>query len=313
MSDYELIDFGEGRRLERFGDVILDRVCPQAINVSRSAAEKNAWRAADATFVLQDSLQNSPQKKSSNEARGKWRAHTPRGKEILNQAWTISTQSFCLELKLTPFGHIGIFPEQQIWWQRIAHTRAASVLNLFGYTGGSTLAAACAHDSHLQTSAAQNAQEKICVTHVDASRSAIVWGKRNAELSQLSSGAARIRWIVDDVQKFVTREVRRGNRYGGIILDPPSFGRGTHGEQWQLRRDLPRLLSSLAALLAEESFMLLTCHTTGIDTTWLTQQIRCLESFKENFTIECFSLTLSTRSGKTLSLGCGIWGSQKRR
>ena len=177
--------------------------------------------------------------------------------------WTIAHGRMTFELRRTDFGHVGLFPEQTGNWNWIAEqvrrspsagtmyswsAGAMKVLNLFAYTGGSTLAAAAAG---------------AAVTHVDAARNIVAWARRNAELSAL--GNAPIRWIAEDAVKFVQREVRRGNRYDAVILDPPSYGHGAHGEAWRLAEDLPRLLALCAELTARRPrFVLLTCHTPGL-------------------------------------------------
>ena len=215
-TQYQLLDFGDSRRLERFGPVMLDRPCPAAASI-RPAAPR-LWSLAHARFERLEADQ------------GRWivRGDPP-------QRWTIAHNRINLELKRTDFGHVGQFPEQAENWDWIAeqvgrsHSDAAgpmNVLNLFAYTGGSTLAAAAAGAK---------------VTHVDAARNIVAWARRNAELSAL--GSAPIRWIAEDAVKFVEREVRRSNHYDAMILDPPSYGHGPHGEVWRLAEDLPGLLS----------------------------------------------------------------------
>ena len=157
-----------------------------------------------------------------------------------------------MEIKPTQFGHVGVFPEQAANWDWIENCISSAgcsmnVLNLFAYTGGSTLAA-------LRAGAR--------VTHVDGARNIVAWARRNAEANQLAN--APVRWIVEDVTKFVGREVRRGARYDAVILDPPSYGHGARGEVWRLAKDLPLLLERCAELTCEaRQFMLLTCHTPG--------------------------------------------------
>jgi len=240
-ENYQLIDFGDGRRLERFGPLLLDRPCPVAESAGRS--DPAMWQGADARF----------ERTGGNQ--GRW---TCAGE--LPKHWTITHGPIRLELKRTEFGHLGVFPEQAANWDwlaaQIRRVRAThrpaprpdpplKVLNLFAYTGGSTLAAAAAGAE---------------VVHVDAARNIVARARRNAELSGLHE--APIRWIVEDARKFVRRELQRGSRYDAVILDPPSYGHGRRGEVWRLSNHLPRLLAICARLTAgRRRFMLLTCHT----------------------------------------------------
>ena len=212
---------------------MLARPCAQAVwRPSRPAAE---WHAATAVFT--------------REGGNKWQ-----GREKLPETWVIEVDGMRFQLSSTDFGHLGIFPEQREQWQRIAqdcaafrerHGRAPRVLNLFAYSGGSTLAAA-------------RAGAEIC--HVDASRGMVEWARRNAAFNGLQEKP--IRWIVDDVTKFLEREQRRGNRYDLLILDPPSFGRGAKGEVFKIEADLPPLLTVLSQLFSTEPLgVLISCHT----------------------------------------------------
>ncbi len=232
-DQYALLDFGRGRRLERLARVVLDRPCPavEGLPVSDPAL----WKTADARF----------------ERRG------PRdGQWVLARAlpdrWTVAHGRAVFELKRTDFGHLGLFPEQAVNWDWIAEraargSRPMRILNLFAYTGGSTLAAADASAE---------------VTHVDAAGNIVEWARRNARLSGLED--ARVRWICEDALKFVKRELRRGAEYEAVILDPPSYGHGRRGEVWRLGRDLPRLLRYCGELTAgRRRFLLLTAHTPG--------------------------------------------------
>lgn len=229
-DQYQLLDFGEGRRLERFGPVRLDRPCPVAEPVPK--AEPGDWEA-DGRFDRGEGEQ------------GQWRLARE-----LPERWTIAAGPIRLELKRTEFGHLGVFPEHAETWDWIAGRvsaagRALRVLNLFAYTGGSTLAAAAAGAE---------------VTHVDSARNIVAWARRNAELSGLAD--APIHWVAEDAQKFVRRELKRGNQYDAVILDPPSYGHGPRGEVWRLSKHLARLLEGCAALTSgRRQFLLLTCHT----------------------------------------------------
>jgi len=232
ISDqYELLDFGAGRKLERFGPWIVDRPSPAAQDHVQRQPEM--WSQAVARYVRSDNQ------------RGAW-SHAG---EIATE-WTVSCGPFALELKLTEYGQVGLFPEQADNWNWIAgQVRAAAapikVLNLFGYTGGSTLAAAAAGAE---------------VTHVDAAAGVVAWARRNAQLSGLSE--APIRWITEDARKFARRELKRGHHYDAVILDPPSYGHGPGGEAWKLDEHLSELLSMCDELTAaRRQFLLLTCHS----------------------------------------------------
>jgi 23S rRNA (cytosine1962-C5)-methyltransferase len=268
-GDYELLDFGQGRKLERFGPIVLDRPSPSADQASRQLPER--WRQAAAQF-----------QGAAGQA-GDWRINSPPSDD-----WRHVHGRFSLKLRLTEFGHVGLFPEQAENWDWIAgqlapRTQPANVLNLFAYTGGSTLAAA-----------ATGAR----VTHVDASRSTVAWARRNADVSGL--GEAPIRWIIDDARKFVTREIKRGRRYDAVVLDPPSFGHGG-GQTWKLTTDLDPLLADCARLTGPEpAFMLLTCHTPGFDPATLAS---CWSRHFPQREIEASDLYLSTLDGRRLHSG----------
>ena len=241
---YTLCDFGDGRRLERFGPLLLDRPCPAAERIKKRTP--GDWNSADAVF-------------HKEQKNGRWEMKTDRGR-CLFDPWLVDFGTLTLELRGTPFGHVGVFPEQTENWDRLrtalgkaARQRSTPirVLNLFAYTGGSTLAAA-------------SAAKDIEVVHVDAARNLLGWAKRNAELNGLSD--ANIRWIAEDVRKFVRRELKRNNRYNAVILDPPSYGHGPGGEVWKLTEHLPDLLDDLLRLIATDPlFLLLTAHTPNID------------------------------------------------
>ena len=236
-NEYELLDSGEGRKLERFGDVVLSRPCGQA---SWETQKPELWENAGASFERE---------------RG-WETHT--GVD-LPSSWTVTINGITMTLKPTPAGHVGVFPETRLLWEWITETltprngTTASVLNLFAHSGGATLAAARAG---------------CAVCHVDSSRSMVTRAKGNADLNGL--GAAPIRWIVEDVGKFLNREIRRGRGYDAIMLDPPSFGHGIKGEQYMIDRDLTATLEQCRVLLTDESaFVLLTSHTQGVTTAHL--------------------------------------------
>lgn len=237
LKTYELIDSGDFNKLEQVGPYRISRPSPQA--VWRPILPPSEWKKVDAFFT----------RFSGGE--GKWTIVNKR----MEKTWAIRVSGINFRMELTDFGHLGIFAEQAANWLQLQeiitkarNSRSAiSVLNLFAYTGGSTIACALA-----------GAQ---CV-HVDASKTSVAWARENASLN--GPGELPIRWIVDDVQKFVAREVRRGSRYQGIILDPPSFGRGAKGESWKIEEHLNGLLSQLKDILAPDfAFILLSAHSHG--------------------------------------------------
>ena len=241
-DQYQLLDFGAGRKLERFGSYVLDRPAPAASAPSR---EPPLWQSANARY-----------ERTTGE-QGVWS-----GRARLAESWPVRWEQIVLELKPTDFGHLGLFPEHARCWQWLgerarAAARPPKVLNLFGYTGAATLALAAAGAE---------------VVHVDAARPAVAWARRNAELSGL--GGAPIRWIVEDARRFVARELKRGNTYDGVVLDPPTYGHGPQGQSWKFSTGAAPLLADCvaltrrgpggAALGADARFVLLTCHTPGV-------------------------------------------------
>ena len=303
-DDYELLDFGDGRRLERFGEIVLDRPCPAAETFER--AFPDSWMRADARFEGRD------------EVRGEWM-----DRRELSERWVVTHGRLRFELKRTEFGHLGLFPEQaenwdwiagrcplSVWRGRVRATRRLTagnaignqrpsppaplpkgegrqpkVLNLFAYTGGSTLAAAAAGTE---------------VVHVDAAKNVVAWARRNAELSGLAN--APIRWIAEDALNFAKRELKRGRRYDAVILDPPSYGHGLRGEVWRLSKHLPRLLALCAELTdGRPRFMLLTCHTPGYDAELLGQMVT--EQFGGRQTIVAQPLMIEASDGRRLPSG----------
>lgn len=233
VDDYELIDSGKGRKYERFGEYRLVRPCAQAI--WRPQKDLSVWRDADASF---DRLKGN-----------RWHARTP-----LPAEWVIAVSGMRFKLSLTDFGHLGIFPEQRELWSWITsmvesacadRTAQVSVLNLFAYSGGATLAAARAGAR---------------VHHVDASRGMVTWARENAALNGLEG--APIHWIVEDVNRFLDREIRRGRHYDAVILDPPTFGHGRRGEVYKIERELAATIEKCRTLLSEAPlFLLLSSHT----------------------------------------------------
>ena len=239
MDDYELLDSGDGRKLERFGKYVLARPCSQALWCpERSAAD---WARADAAFDREDG--------------NRWH-----GRSNLPKCWQIETDGIRFNLGGTDFGHLGIFPEQRAQWKWIRERAGTGnrergtgmrVLNLFAYSGGSTIAAA---------------QGGADVCHLDASKGMVEWARENARLNGLADHP--IRWIVDDAHKFMRREIRRGRKYEAVILDPPTFGRGAGGETYKIERDLQETLGLVKDLLSDRpAFVLFSSHTPGLSET----------------------------------------------
>jgi 23S rRNA (cytosine1962-C5)-methyltransferase len=233
FRDYALLDSGAGRKLERFGAVVVDRPEPQALWKPRHA--KPEWAKAHAVFSAS----------GEDDEKGKWRVDKP-----VPEAWPVKVDGVTMLCKLAGLWHLGLFPEQYPHWQWMLERLAAvkgekpRVLNLFGYTGAASLIAAKAGAE---------------VTHVDASKKAIQWGKENQAASKLD--AAKVRWLLDDAAKFATRDVRRGKTYHMILVDPPKFGRGPDGEVWDLFKNLPEFLGDVAKLLApNDAAMVLTVY-----------------------------------------------------
>lgn len=233
-NDYELLDTSDGERLERWGEVILIRPDPQIIWTSPKT--NPMWKQAHARY------------QRSSSGGGKWQNRRP-----VPQVWKINWNDLTFRLKPMSFKHTGVFPEQAVNWKFAADKimavkRPVKILNLFGYTGAATLACMAAGAS---------------VTHVDASKGMVQWARENAQASGLSDRP--VRWLVDDCVKFVQREQRRGNRYDGIIMDPPSYGRGPGGEVWKLEEQLFSLVEQCIPILSDNPlFFILNSYTTGL-------------------------------------------------
>jgi len=274
-DQYQLLDFGCGRRLEIFGGLRIDRPCPAAEEVQPATPE--VWRDAVARFDR------------GKAEKGVWRL----GAERIER-WNVTCEAMTFELKLTEFGHLGLFPEQAENWEWLdRQVRMASgplrVLKLFAYTGGSTLAVAAAGAE---------------VTHVDSARNVVGWARRNAELSGLA--ASPIRWIAEDATKFVRRELQRGNTYDAVILDPPSYGHGPRGQVWRLAEDLPPLLSMCSQLTAgRRRFMLVTCHSLGFSPSRLKQVLADASEGTDRGRIVSQPIVLRSAAGRELSSGVG--------
>ena len=277
-KDYELIATGNGEKLERWGDVILLRPDPQAI--WPAPFDLSRYHGLNARYVR------------SSSGGGRWDVLRPFPNE-----WTISYGDLRFLIKPMGFKHTGLFPEQAYNWDVMsALVRAAGdrpkVLNLFGYTGGASVALAAAGAR---------------VTHVDAAKNMVERCRRNAELSECPSDG--IRYIVDDCNKFVAREKRRGNVYDGILMDPPSYGRGPNGEMWRLEDNVCDLVAAAAELLSDRPlFFLINSYTTGLQPTVLENILRV--SLPEG-RVRAYELTLLT-SDRGISLPCGCTGVWER-
>ncbi len=278
-KDYELIDCSDGERLERWGSIILIRPDPQIV---WSSGKKNPlWRNAHARYHR------------SNKGGGSWEMykHVP-------DSWSIHFKSLTFNVKPMGFKHTGVFPEQAVNWDwaqdRIkSEKRPLSILNLFGYTGCATLAC-------------MDAGAKVC--HVDASKGMVNWAKENAVASNIADKP--VRWLVDDCVKFVQREIRRGNKYDGIIMDPPSYGRGPGGEVWKIEEQINSFVELITQVFSDNpSFLILNSYTTGLSPAVMEYllNIKLCPKFGGRVSSDEIGLKV-TESG--LSLPCGstvIW------
>ena len=279
-KDYEIIDCSKGEKLERWGKYVLLRPDPQVL---WDTPRKNpAWKKLNGHYHR------------SNKGGGEWEFFD------LPEQWSIHYKDLTFHLKPFTFKHTGLFPEQATNWdwfsEKIRHAdREIKVLNLFGYTGGATLAAA-------KTGAK--------VTHVDASKGMITWGKENAVSSGL--GDAPIRWLVDDCVKFVEREIRRGNHYDGIIMDPPSYGRGPKGEIWKLEEKIHPFIALASQLLSDDPlFFLVNSYTTGLAPAVLTYMISTEVCARFGGCVESQEIGLPVKESG-LILPCGASGRWSR-
>lgn len=231
-KDYELIDSGNGKKLERYGGIVMDRPDPQAL--WQPLKDRTVWNRANAVFMREG--------KST-----KW--HTDK---TVPTSWNINFDNLVFEIRPTSFKHTGIFPEHRENWKWMRSLikkskRPIKVLNLFGYTGGASLACA---------------QAGAEVVHIDGSKMAIGWAKKNQELSGLEEKP--IRWILDDAILFLKREAKRGNKYDGIVMDPPAFGRGPKGEVWKIEEQFEELMKLSKAVLSDAPlFFLINGYASG--------------------------------------------------
>lgn len=273
-QDYCLIDTADGERLERWGNVTLIRPDPQIIWKCRGEAPE--WNTAHAKY------------NRSSSGGGSWDY-----RRKLPESWQISYGELNFLVKPTGFKHTGLFPEQAVNWDYCmkeirAAERPINVLNLFAYTGGATLACAAAGAS---------------VCHCDAVKGMVDWARTNAKLSGLSDKP--IRWIVDDAVKFIGREIRRGTRYDGIILDPPSYGRGTNGEMWKLEDSIYDLMMMVTQLLSDKPlFVILNSYTTGLSASVMSYLLQM--TVGQRFDIDVISEEIGLPVKQTgMALPCG--------
>ena len=276
-KDYEIIDMANGEKLERWKDVILVRPDPQIIWKDKSFPSK--WKDINARY------------KRSSTGGGSWEY-----KKNVPKAWQIKYKNLIFNIKPMGFKHTGLFPEQAVNWDwmisKIKNSnREIKVLNLFTYTGGATVACL-------------SAGAQVC--HVDSSKGMVAWAKENVSSSKLQD--KRVRYIVDDVIKFVNREIRRGNTYDAIIMDPPSYGRGTNGEVWKFEENICELVEICTKVLSDKPlFFLINSYTTGISSKVLENLLQLNISKKYGGKVESGEIGLPMTNSK-LILPCGIYG-----
>ena len=277
-ADFEVIDASDGEKLERWGEYTLVRPDPQVIWKTQRS---DIWRRANAVYHR------------SKKGGGKWEKYN-----LPVERWSVNYGDLRFHVRPTGFKHTGLFPEQAVNWDWMqnkikAANRSVSVLNLFAYTGGATLACAAAGAS---------------VCHVDASKGMVNWARENASLSNLADKP--IRWIVDDCRKFVERELRRGNRYDGILMDPPSYGRGPDGEVWKLEDEVYDLVELCTRLLSDNAiFFLLNSYTTGLSPSVTGYLLSMMIAKQRGGTVSSDEIGLPVRESG-LILPCGataIW------
>ena len=276
-KDYEVLDTGDGEKLERWGSVILSRPDPQAIWPKQSPSE---WAKAHAVYHR------------SSRGGGEWEFF-----KKLPERWEIGYRDLKFYVHPTNFKHTGLFPEQAVNWDWMAGLirragRPVRVLNLFGYTGGATLACAAAGAK---------------VTHVDAAKGMVQWAGENRKLAGVDETS--VRWIVDDALKFVQREARRGNVYEGILMDPPSYGRGPGGEVWKLENELFGLVEACEKVLAPDAlFMLINSYTTGLQPAVLNNMLTMTAAKSRAGCVTADEIVLPVTAGGVLPCGAsGRW------
>lgn len=275
FEEYKILDLNNGRKLESWNGVILNRPDPEVIWESKKNA---SWSIADAEYIR------------SNKGGGEWQMH-----KSVPSSWQIHYKDLTFNLKLMGFKHTGLFPEQAYNWNILMDKikefkRDVKVLNLFAYTGGATVACLKAGAS---------------VVHVDSSKGMVDWAKENVKSSDLEDKP--VRYFVDDVKKLVKREIRRGNKYDIIIMDPPSFGRGSNGEVWDIEKDLYPLVCDCAELLSDNPLMfLINSYTTGLSMTAVENVIKVTVNSKFNGKITKDEIGLKDND-TDLVLPCGIF------
>jgi len=275
-QDFEVLDTGDGYKLERWGEVLLARPDPQVI---WPRGDAGLWKQADAVYSR------------SREGGGSWEY-----RRALPERWEIGYKGLRFYVRPTGFKHTGLFPEQAAnwdWmWETLSGRKNMKVLNLFAYTGGATLACM---------------QAGAHVTHVDAARGMTQWARENRDLSGLPQDGCR--FIVEDAMAFLRREIRRGRQYDGILMDPPSYGRGPSGEVWKLEDELYTLLDTAAQLLSDEpAFFLVNSYTTGFQPTVIRNLIEKTVSPRRGGRAEAMELVLPVTTGGMLPCGCsGRW------
>ena len=282
FKDYEILDMSRGQKLERWNEVILSRPDPQIIWENNTRA--SLWDSVDAQY------------QRSNKGGGEWHIHNRK----MPTSWQVHWQDLTFNLKLMGFKHTGLFPEQAYNWNIIRDKikkaqREVKVLNLFAYTGGASIAA-------LSTGAS--------VVHVDSSRGMVDWAKENVHSSHLEDKP--IRFIVDDVVKFVEREIRRGNKYDMIIMDPPSFGRGSNKEIWNIETDLYNLVELCTQVLNDDPLMfLINSYTTGLSMNVLVDILKLTVNKKHSGYISADEIGIPMKESD-LILPCGIFARWER-
>ena len=276
-KDYEVLDMANGEKLERWKDVILVRPDPQIIWKNKSFPNK--WKNANAKY------------KRSSSGGGQWEYN-----KNIPSSWKIKYKDLTFNIKPMGFKHTGLFPEQAFNWDWMidkikSEKRPIKVLNLFAYTGGATVACSYAGAS---------------VCHVDSSKGMVMYAKENIQASGLQDRP--VRYIVDDVVKFVNREIRRGNKYDAIIMDPPSYGRGTNGEVWKFEENISDLIELCIKVMSDDPlFFLINSYTTGISSTVLENLLSLYIPKKFNGKFSSGEVGLPMKDSK-LILPCGIYG-----
>ena len=275
-KDYKLIDMADGQKLESWGEILLSRPDPQIVWKDKSFPSK--WKNVNAIY------------NRSKTGGGSWEYKTK-----LPDNWKIKYKDLTFNIKPMGFKHTGLFPEQAVNWDWMIDkiknsSREIKVLNLFAYTGGATCACLYAGAS---------------VCHVDSSKGMVSWAKENVESSRLN--VRKVRYIVDDVNKFVAREIRRENKYDAIIMDPPSYGRGTNGEVWQFENNIYDLINLCKNVLSEKPlFFLINSYTTGISSMVLQNILNLTITKKYGGKVESGEIGLPMENSK-LILPCGIY------